>query len=200
MSVFIKNMKLKLKFKHLIIIGIIFVALGILASLGGSDKEKDNSSKDQNQVQNQQQSSEENDEVKEVKPDTYLVIRVIDGDTIEIEGGQKVRYIGINTPELANQGKPTQCFAMQAALANKNLVEGKKVKLVKDVSETDKYGRLLRYVYVGDIFVNDYLVRQGFAQVMTYPPDVQFKDQFLEAQKEAKDNNRGLWDQKVCPK
>ena len=49
-------------------------------------------------------------------------------------------------------------------------------------------------------FVNDYLVRQGFAQVMTYPPDVQFKDQFLEAQKEAKDNNRGLWDQKVCPK
>jgi len=125
------------------------------------------------------------------------VVRVIDGDTIEIEGNKKVRYIGINTPELKDPRKPVGCFAQEAADENKKLVEGKEVFIQKDVSEVDKYKRLLRYVWVGDTFVNDYLVRQGFAQVSTFPPDVKYYQQFLEAQTEAKENNRGLW--KECP-
>ncbi len=125
------------------------------------------------------------------------VVRVIDGDTIEIEGKIKVRYIGINTPELHDPRRPVECFAQAAADENKKLVEGKTVSLEKDVSEVDKYKRLLRYVYVDNIFINDYLVRQGFAQVSTFPPDVKYVSQFLEAQKEAKENNRGLW--KECP-
>lgn len=124
---------------------------------------------------------------------TVLVARVIDGDTIEIEGGQKVRYIGIDTPETVDPRKPVQCFAIEATKKNKELVEGKRVRLEKDISETDKYGRLLRYVYVDGIFVNDYLVRQGYAYASTFPPDVKYSEQFLAAQKEARENNRGLW-------
>lgn len=121
------------------------------------------------------------------------VIKVVDGDTIEIEGGQRVRYIGVDTPETVDPRKEIQCFGKEAAGKNKELVEGKEVRLEKDVSETDKYGRLLRYVYVGDIFVNDYLVRNGFARVSTYPPDIKYQNQFLEAEKDAREENRGLW-------
>lgn len=69
--------------------------------------------------------------------------------------------------------------------------------MTRDVSNTDKYGRLLRYVYIGDVFINDYLVRQGYAHIDTYPPDVKYVEQFKEAEKEARENNRGLW--KSCP-
>jgi len=124
---------------------------------------------------------------------TYSVIRVIDGDTIEIEGGYKVRYIGIDTPETVHPSKPVECFGIEASNKNKELVEGKRVRLEKDVSETDKYGRLLRYIWVGDVFVNDYLVRQGYAYAYTYPPDIKYSEQFVEAQREAKENSRGLW-------
>ncbi len=133
------------------------------------------------------------------------VVRVIDGDTIEIEGNIKLRYIGINTPELHDPKKPVECFGQVASDENKKLVEGKEIFIQRDISETDKYKRLLRYVWVGDpsassgqvIFVNDYLVRQGFAQVSTFPPDVKYATQFLAAQKEAQENGRGLW--KDCP-
>lgn len=125
--------------------------------------------------------------------ETYLVTRVIDGDTIEIESGQKIRYIGIDTPETVYPSKPVECFGKEASNKNKELVEGKEVKLVKDVSETDKYGRLLRYVWIGDTFVNDYLVRYGYAYASTYPPDVKYSEQFVQAQEEARVNSRGLW-------
>jgi hypothetical protein len=81
----------------------------------------------------------------------------------------------------------------EATAANKALVENKTVTLEKDVSETDKYGRLLRYVYVGNIFVNAELVRQGYAQVSTYPPDVKYQSLFLQMQREARAAGRGLW-------
>lgn len=121
------------------------------------------------------------------------VTRVIDGDTIEITGGIKVRYIGINAPESVAPGKPVACFGIESSNKNKDLVLGKEVRLVKDVSETDKYGRLLRYVYVGDTFVNDELVREGYARASTYPPDVKFQDKFFESEKYARENNLGLW-------
>ncbi len=117
------------------------------------------------------------------------VTRVIDGDTIEIENGDRVRYIGMNTPEIEN----SECFATEAGEINKNLVLGKIVRLEKDVSETDKYGRLLRFVYVGDIFIDDYLVKDGYAKIMTVPPDIKYKNQFSQSEKYAKENNLGLW-------
>ncbi len=119
----------------------------------------------------------------------YLVTRVIDGDTIVLENGERVRYIGIDTPEISQN----ECFALEAKKKNEELVLGKRVRLEKDVSERDKYGRLLRYVYVGEIFVNDYLVRNGYAYAVTYPPDVKYSERFLQAQREARENKRGLW-------
>lgn len=133
-------------------------------------------------------------EVKGIQTQKVLVTRVIDGDTVEIEGGEKVRYIGIDTPETVDPRKPVQCYGKEASDKNKELVEGKEVKLEKDISETDKYGRLLRYVWLGDILVNEYLVKEGYAQVSTYPPDVKYQDRFLAAQREARENKRGLWE------
>lgn len=131
--------------------------------------------------------------------DLILVTRVVDGDTIEIENGQKIRYIGIDTPETVNPTTPIECFGQEASNKNKELVLGKKVRLEKDISETDKYGRLLRYVWVGNILVNDYLVRQGYALASSYAPDVTYQNQLQEAQKEARENSRGLWNPSVCP-
>lgn len=118
------------------------------------------------------------------------VTRVIDGDTIEVSIADqvyRVRYIGINTPEV---GQPC---ADEATAKNSELVDGKIVTLVKDVSETDKYDRLLRYVYVGEIFVNAELVRQGYASAFTYPPDVAFADHFVQLEAEARNAQRGCW-------
>jgi len=129
---------------------------------------------------------------EEKKENVYLVTRVIDGDTIEIEGGQKVRYIGIDTPETLDPRKPVQCFGVEASNYNKQLVEGKRVRLEKDISETDKYGRLLRYVYLGDVFINLKLVQEGYASSYSYPPDIKHQEQFVEAQKMAREQNKGL--------
>jgi len=124
------------------------------------------------------------------------VTRVIDGDTIEVDIDSsiyRVRYIGIDTPETVHPSQPIECFGKEASDKNSELVAGQTVRLEKDISETDKYGRLLRYVWVDDIFVNDYLVRQGYAYATTYPPDVKYAEQFAGAQTEAEENNRGLW-------
>lgn len=128
--------------------------------------------------------------------ETFLVKRVIDGDTIELESGQKVRYIGINSTELYK--KVPDCFAVEAYEENRRLAEGKAVRLEKDISETDKYGRLLRYVYVGDVFVNDLLVKNGFAYSSSYPPDIANQQLFRESQRYAEKNKMGLW-AGICP-
>lgn len=125
------------------------------------------------------------------------VVRVIDGDTIEIEGGERIRYIGIDTPETVDPRKPVQCFGVEASLKNKELVEGKMVRLEKDITDRDKYNRLLRYVYVDDTFINLELVKQGFAYSYSYPPDIKYQNQIVKAQQEAHEAKRGLWD--LCP-
>ena len=125
--------------------------------------------------------------------ESVKVVRVVDGDTIEIEGGQTVRYIGIDTPETVHPQKTVECFGREASNKNKEIVDGKFVRLEKDVSEVDKYGRLLRYIYVDDVFVNELLVREGFAHASSYPPDVKYQDLLSSAQKEAQSQNKGLW-------
>jgi micrococcal nuclease len=90
-----------------------------------------------------------------------------------------------------------QCFGVEASNKNKELVEGKTVRLEKDISERDKYGRLLRYVFIGDIFINLELVKQGFAYADTVPPDIKYQDLFLKAQQSARSAKIGLW--RACP-
>ncbi len=124
------------------------------------------------------------------------VVTVIDGDTIDVLlNGQKyrVRYTLINTPETEHSPKGAEPFGAEATAANRALVEGKTVQLEKDVSETDQYGRLLRYVYVDGLMVNEELLRQGLAHVATFPPDVKYVERFLAVQKEAQTAGRGIW-------
>ena len=101
-----------------------------------------------------------------------LVSKVVDGDTIQLSDGRKVRYIGIDTPETVHPSKAVECYGQEASVKNKELVLGKTVGLEKDVSDTDRYGRLLRYVYLDGIMINDLLVKEGFAKASSYPPDV----------------------------
>ena len=123
-------------------------------------------------------------------PDITRVVEVIDGDTITIEGGYRVRYIGIDTPEIY---PGLEAYGQKAWQANRKLVGNKPVRLERDISETDKYGRLLRYVYVDGIFVNAELVRQGLAQVKAYPPDTKYQSYLEQMQTEAKLAGRGMW-------
>lgn len=123
--------------------------------------------------------------------DHARVVLVIDGDTIDVDlqGREfRVRYIGVDTPERDDP------FYEEASSANRSFVEGQDVILVRDVSETDPYGRLLRYVYLPDgTFVNAELISQGYGQVVTFPPDVDQTENFLALQVEARENQRGLW-------
>lgn len=124
------------------------------------------------------------------------VTKVIDGDTIhvEIDGvDYKVRYIGMDAPETGKAG------AVQATLQNEFLVMGKTVTLVKDVSETDKYDRLLRYVFIGKSFVNYELVAKGVAVAGSWPPDTSCDETFANAQGTARVNQLGLWAPTTVP-
>lgn len=120
------------------------------------------------------------------------VTKIVDGDTIVLSSGKTLRYIGIDTPERGD------CFFEEAKIANEKLVLGKEVRLEKDVSETDRYKRLLRYVWADTLMVNEELVNSGNAIVSTYPPDVAYQNKFLAAQKEARENKRGIWADGVC--
>lgn len=124
------------------------------------------------------------------------VVRVVDGDTIYVQLAdrvEKIRYIGVNTPEIHHPIKGEEPGGRQAADANRRIVGGQRVRLELDVRTRDRYGRLLAYVWVGDMMVNAELVRLGYAQVMTVPPDVRYQDLFVKLQREARDAGRGLW-------
>ncbi len=137
----------------------------------------------------------------EILSENSFVQRVIDGDTIELDTGEKVRYIGVDSPETKHPIKGIECYGKTSSEKNRELVEGKQVRLETDISETDRYGRLLRYVYLIDevsttsaeIFVNEYLVREGFAKASSYPPDVKYQELLREAEVEARELQKGLW-------
>ena len=123
-----------------------------------------------------------------------IVQRVVDGDTVVLSSGERIRYIGMDTPELHHPRKPVEAYGREAMEFNRRLVEGKKVRLEFDVERHDRYGRVLAYVYLPEgTFVNAELVRQGYARLLTIPPNVKYADLFVKLQKEAKEARRGLW-------
>jgi micrococcal nuclease len=125
------------------------------------------------------------------------VVRVVDGDTIEVRLPQgrteKVRYIGMDTPEIHHPQRGEEPGGRRAAAVNRRLTDGQSVRLELDVQERDRYRRLLAYVYVGDVMINAELVRLGYAQVMTIPPNVRHAELFRKLEREARENARGLW-------
>lgn len=122
------------------------------------------------------------------------VVRVIDGDTFEIDGGQRVRMIGIDTPESVKPGHPVERYGKEASEYTRKLLEDQQVRLVFDVELYDAYKRLLAYVYLPDgTFVNEKLLRDGYARVLTIPPNVAHAKTFVAAEREAREQLRGLW-------
>lgn len=124
------------------------------------------------------------------------VVRVVDGDTIRVRIGQrveKVRYIGVNTPEIHHPRKGEEPGGRAALAVNRELVDGRAVRLETDVQARDRYGRLLAYVWAGETMVNAELVRRGYAQVMTIPPNVRHQALFVKLQRDAREAGRGLW-------
>lgn len=131
------------------------------------------------------------------------VVRVVDGDTIVVVvagRNERVRMIGIDTPESVKPNTPVQCFGLEATARVKTLLPaGSAVKLVRDVELRDRYGRLLAYVYRAsdNLFVNLSLASDGYASAYTYPPNVAHAAEFVAAAAEARQAGRGLWSR--CP-
>ncbi len=137
------------------------------------------------------------------------VIRAVDGDTIiaRIDGvDEKIRMVLVDTPESVHPRKPVEFFGKEASKYTKNNLEGKTVYLQKDVTDRDRYGRLLRYVWlerpktdeptneeVERLMYNAQLLKEGYANLATFPPDIKYVDFFKELEREARDNDRGLW-------
>lgn len=123
----------------------------------------------------------------------HLVTRVIDGDTIKLQSGETVRLIGIDTPESVHPRQPVACFGREASAFTRNLLLNQHVQLEPDITDRDRYGRLLRYVYHDGRFINHYLVAQGYATSYPYPPDIKYQQQLNQAQQQARQDQRGLW-------
>ncbi len=122
------------------------------------------------------------------------VTRVIDGDTAELEGGARVRFLGIDAPEMARDGRPAEPLAQQSKDYVVELIQGKKVRLEYDRERYDRYGRLLAYLYLPDgAMVNLLVVRQGLARVYSQAPNVRHQEALNAAQQEAMAAGRGLW-------
>lgn len=121
---------------------------------------------------------------------------VVDGDTIRVRIGRevhRVRYIGVNSPELRHPARGREPGARDATEVNRRLLAGGSVRLDLDVRTRDRSGRLLAYVYAGDVMVNAEMVRRGYAQVMTVPPNVKHERLFRDLEREARAAGRGLW-------
>lgn len=133
------------------------------------------------------------EDIEKNNTEEFIIEYVVDGDTVRLSTGEKIRYIGIDTPETKHPSKPVECYGQQAYEKNRELVEGKVVELEKDVSETDIYGRLLRYVYVDGVMINELLIKEGYAKSSSYPPDIKYQDRFKKAEEEARTAKKGLW-------
>jgi len=125
-----------------------------------------------------------------IPKDLIQITNVIDGDTVRLSDNKVVRLIGMDTPEI---GSKSDCYGQEASKKANELLQDQYVRLEKDVSETDRYNRLLRYIWKGNELVNETLVAQGYARISTYPPDVKYQDRFLAAERSARDANLGLW-------
>jgi micrococcal nuclease len=126
----------------------------------------------------------------------YVVRKVIDGDTIQLENGEIVKYQGIDAPEIYKKDIGSEFFARESTRQNKKLVFLKKVRLEFDVEKKDNRGRLLAYVFVKNIFVNSELVKLGCARAAVKPPNTRYKELLLSNQRKAMEEEKGIWQEK----
>ncbi|MBI2356109.1 MAG: thermonuclease family protein [Candidatus Doudnabacteria bacterium] len=143
------------------------------------------------------------DKIQTSESQLYSVVKVVDGDTIDISLDnkiQRVRLIGLDTPEIVDSDSLVECFGPEASNKAKELMSGKKVKLEADSSQDnlDKYNRLLRYVFVGDLNVSKEMIRLGYAEEYTYNKPYKYQGEFKQAEAEAIAAERGMWADEAC--
>ena len=126
----------------------------------------------------------------------YVVKKIIDGNTIQLDTGETVKYIGIEAPKINLKEGGSEFFAKEAKKYNQKLVFMKKVRLEFDQEKTDKEGRTLAYVFVKKVFVNAELVKLGYAKASIIPPNEKYKSMFLDYEKKAMQSEKGLWQEK----
>jgi micrococcal nuclease len=127
---------------------------------------------------------------------TAMVTRVVDGDTAHVRYHGRdvtIRFIGVDTPETVAPGQPVECYGAEASAFTTRRLAREQVRLEFDVNRIDPYGRTLAYIWLHGTLFNQTLVRDGYARVATYPPDTKYVDRFQEAQRDARDANRGVW-------
>lgn len=172
---------------------LIFLLVAILTSCSGEMIEE---------VKNEDTALKIEEHTKHLNLEAVMVERVVDGDTIKLNDGRKVRLVGINTPESTTR---TEEFGKEASNYTKSKLEGKRIWMQKDISETDRYGRLLRIIWltaptdlmneneIRKKMFNADLVLNGYAEPSTYPPDVKYSEFFIQFAREARKNKTGLW-------
>lgn len=130
---------------------------------------------------------------------TSTVTRVVDGDTVVLETGETVRLIGVDAPESVKPDSRVECFGKEASTWLRTTLEGKVVSLERDTHDRDRYQRLLRYVVLDTVLINELLVREGYARAVRYPPDTRHAERFERAEQQARAEGIGIWDEKQCP-
>jgi len=123
----------------------------------------------------------------------FLVVEVTDGDTIKLRDGRTVRYLNLDTPELGLGERSDQCFAQEAKRINEKLVLEKKVRLELDINEMDRFGRVLAYVFVDGLFVNEALLDRGAAEFQLDTVNVVYQDVLITAAQKAHQDKIGRW-------
>lgn len=188
------NLKIDSSLRVVVLVLLFFVAIAVTpetppSQITETDKELKTTEKSQTEAVANENVGETATTSESFDQEIVKVKRIIDGDTIELEDGRKLRYIGIDAPEING----AECYAQEAKNKNSDLVLEKMITLEKDVSETDRYSRLLRYVYLDGVMINEFLVEEGYAQASSYPPDIKHQERLIQAQETARQNKRGLW-------
>lgn len=194
----------KLAIYYTIVIFALFMLIGLIAPTAPVKQLDNHAQETTPPIRTAVTSSEKKPSKQPQVSNLYDVVRVIDGDTVDVSIGgkvQRIRLIGIDTPETVDPRKPVQCFGKEASAKAKELLEGKQIRLESDSSQdnSDKYGRLLRYVYLEDgSMYNKAMLSGGYAHEYTYNVPYKYQSDFRQAQKDAEQAGKGLWATTTC--
>jgi len=187
---------------------ILFIIVLFMFAMGVAPESPNTSAKQKPAPKTQTDKVEEKEEVRvntNVDPQTSVeqlkVVSVTDGDTFRVNINGKtvpVRLIGYDAPELSHPTEPKQCFGQESKKALESLLLNKQIVMEKDKSDKDKYNRLLRYVWVGEVLINEYMTQNGFGLASAYPPDTKYQKRIDAGEESAKSALRGLWAQTTC--
>lgn len=188
--------------KRWVAAGIILLVVSLIVALAVGAQSQNNGTVSESEAASISTNSIEDEQIEEVE--YYQVAKVIDGDTVDVKIGgktERIRIIGLDTPETVDPRKTVECFGQEASQKAKSILEGASVRLEPDSTQDDrdKYGRLLRYIFLEDgTNFSKLMIAEGYGHEYTYNIPYKYQSEFKAAEKEARDNSRGLWSENAC--